>query len=1172
MRRETMRWRLVAGILVAGALTASGQSPATTSQQAAQAKLSAPQAPGGRLHGVVKSGNIPLPGVTVTAQNTLTGKRYTTTTDMTGAWSLTIPQNGRYVIRTQFAAFAQGVQEAVFNAASHDQTVSFELLLASRAVAQQESESASQQARQSMIQQLAGNGAQNLSLMSALSGDTESQPGQSSSSNSADAALPSIAGNSDFGGDSVAISGQSGAVSPLAGIDPDRIRDAIESLRAQGGLPEGVGGGNFGGLGGGGLGGGGFGGGGFGGPGGFGGGGRGGGGGGGNFRGFNPSQPHGAFFWIGSNSALNAEPFSLRGQAQQQPPSGTNRFGITFMSAPYVPGHTKPSGKDMVFLTLSGQRSSNPLDQYASVPTDGSFATVNERAGDFSAAGMPTIYDPTTNLPFLNNKIPGGVGGRIATQATALLTCSSGTSCQPFFPSPNLPGYAQNYHLLTTAQTNSTQAGVRYMRSLGKNAAMPGGRRGGGGGGGRRTQNQGLRQSINLNYNWSDSASDNVNIFPQLGGKSSSASNSVQAGYTVGYHKVSSIFNANWNRARSQTANFFTNKTDVAGNAGINGTDSSPLNYGLPNITLSSLTGLTEQQPNFSLSQTISISQTLSWIHGKHNLRFGGDYRRVHRDFLGGSNATGSFTFTGLFTENPAAPASTGSSLADFLLGLPESASIDSTANKSYLRDNVWDAYATDDWRILTRLTLNYGIRYEFFAPYTEKYNHLAFVDTNPVTNATYPAHFSVIDEVQAGGTGSYNGNLPNSLVYPFRTAIAPRIGVALRLSKQTVLRAGYGINYTVGQYATFATTMSRQPPFANMQTNQEVTASGQPTSACAQSLPPTCFTLAQGFSTLNGTGNYALDPHYHLPYVQAWNIDVQKTLPWGVVLNAGYNGSKGSNLDITSAPRHSASSPGTNPNSVPFNYEQSAAFSRFNAGTLRVNKRLSKGIALGANYQYSHSIDNAGSVGGTSTVVAQNWQDLKAEESNSSFDQRHRVSGTYLYELPFGKDKHWFTSGTASHLLEGFSISGSFTFATGTPLTPDYPAAISDSAHGTSGTLRPNYAAPYISPTAGGGSLKEWFNKAAFTQPAPDSFGNAFGNVSRNSITGPGTIQNNMALSKTMQLGDLRSMEIRATANNVFNTVQYSGVDTSLTSPTAGQVTSAGAMRAFQFTARYRF
>jgi hypothetical protein len=1065
---------------------------------------------------VVKSGNIPLPGVSVTAQNTLTGKRYSTTTDITGSWSLTIPQNGRYVIRTQFAAFAAGVQETVLNAASHEQTVNFELVLASRVVEQQESETANQQAGSAAIQRMVANGAQNLSLMSALAADTENQADASSA---AGAALPSIAGNSDFGSDSVAISGQAGAVSPMAGMDMDRIRDAMETLRAQGGGPGGPpGGGNFAGLGGG-FGGGGFGGGpggggpGGGGPGGPGGGGR------GNFRGFNPSQPHGAIFWMGSNAALDAEPFSLHGPSPQQPASGTNRFGLTFMSAPYIPHFTKPSGKDTMFLTLSGQRSSNPLNEYATVPTEA------ERAGSVEGVGTITV-DPVAKK--LLHYFPE--------------------------PTPALVGNAQNYHLLTTAQSNTTQAGVRYMRSLGKNATLLGGGPGGfgGGGGGRRNQqNQGLRQSINFNYNWSGSASDNVNIFPQLGGKSSSSANSLQAGYTVGYHKITNILNANWNRSRSQTTNFFTNEVDIANGSdgvGIQGTDSSPLNYGLPNIVLGSIQGLNEQQPNFSISQTISLSETLSWIHAKHNLRFGGDYRRVHRDFLGGSNSTGTFTFSGKFTGSP---------LADFLLGEPQETTIDAAAGKSYLRDNVMDAYAQDDWRVGTKLTLNFGLRYEFFAPYTEKYGRLAFVDTNPVTNASFPAQFAITDEVQAGGTGSYNGGLPSSLVFPYRTAIAPRLSFALRLPKQTVLRGSYGMNYTVGQYATFATTMARQPMvnqplFVNEQTNEATTA-GQ-------------LTLANGFAAPDTVGSYAVDPHYHLPYVQAWSLDVQKTLPWGVVMNIGYNGSKGSDLDITSAPRATASSPNTDSAGVIFNYEQAAAYSRFNAGTLRVNKRLGSGISLGANYQYSHSIDDAGSVGGSSTVVAQNWQELGAEEGNSNFDQRHKVSGTYLYELPFGKDKFWVTSGVGAHILEGFSVSGSFTFATGTPLTPSYQAAAADVARGTAGTLRPDRV-PDSSLTAGGGSLLRWFNTAALVAPAGE-----YGTASRNSIPGPGTIQNNMSLSKTVQMGDTRSMEMRATANNVFNTVQYAGVDTNVTSPTFGQVTSAASMRQFQFTARFRF
>ena len=1134
--------------------TSPPSTPSAPTPESASAASTAQNqvATGGKLHGAVKSGNIPLPGVTVTAQNTLTGKRYSTTTDITGAWSLTIPQNGRYVIRTQFAAFAGGDQEALLNASSHDQTVNFSLTLASRVVQQEQQEEGQSAQVARAIQQLAGNGAQSLNLMNALTSDTETQAGAGASGT----ALPSVAGNTDFSADSVAISGQAGAVSPLAGVDMDRLRDAFETFRAQNPQLEGqintgvvglFGGGGFGGPGG-------FGG-GFGGPGGFGGGGgRGGfGGGRGNFRGFNPGQPHGAIFWTGSNSALNAEPFSLRGQEQEQPASGTNRFGLTFMSAPYIPHLTKPSGKDNVFLTLSGSRSSSPLDEYATVPTDA------EKNGDFSATGLPQIYDPTTLQQFTSmgttNAIPSN---RISQQASALLS---------YFPEPNLPGTVQNYHLLSTQQSNTTQLGARYMRSIGANAS-PFGFGGRGSGARRAQQNQGLRQSVNANYNWSHAASDSVNIFPQLGGKMSSDSDSLQAGYTIGYHRLTSIFNSSWNRSNSHTTNLFTNQTDIASQLGITVPSgelavATPINFGLPNIELSNIQGLSEQQPSFSVAQTISLSETLSWIHGKHNLRFGGDYRRVHHDFLAGSNATGSFTFTGLFTEDAAGDVTTGNPFADFLLGYPQQTTLDSVTSKSYLRDNVLDWYAQDDWRALPSLTLLYGVRYEYFAPYTEKYGHLGEVLTNP------SGGFTSETAVTSGGA-----TLPASLVYPYRTAFAPHAGFAWRVPKvkSMVVRAGYGMNYTVGAFATFGSTMAHQPPFANEQTNEEADAAGNPTSACARSAGASCFTLANGFPAPARIGNYAVDPHFQLPYVQAWNVDIQKTLPWGIVMNIGYNGAKGSNLDIVTAPRALASSPLTDPANLLFRYESAAAFSRFNGGTLRVNKRLTKGIAMGANYQYSHSIDDAGALGSVGGVGAQNWTDIQAEEGNSSVDQRHKVSGTYLYELPFGADKTWVTTGTGAKILEGLSVSGSYTFATGTPLSPSYAAEVTSVACGTGGTFRPNLTGQALMQSTG----RQWFNPGAFEAPASASNNpypcGVFGNAPRNLISGPGTVSNNLALSKTMQMGDTRSMEIRATMNNAFNTVQYSGVDTNVQSPTFGQVVSAGSMRSFQFMARFRF
>jgi trimeric autotransporter adhesin len=1078
---------VVIGMLVSASYVGLSQQPGPAVTSASSQSAPAVST-GGVLHGVIKSGNIPLPGVAVTATNTLTGKRFATTTDITGAWSMSIPQNGRYVIRTEFAAFAASTHEALLNAASHDQTVNFELSLASRAAqqnAREEQQGQAQQVAQAM-QQLGVNGAQSLSLVNSLASGTDAAEGGTSATG---AALPGAATSSTFSTDSVAVNGQSGSVSPLAGVDVDRIRDAMETARAQNG-GAGGGGGFFGGPG--------FGGGGFGGPGGGFGGGR------GNFRGFRPDQPHGAIFWNGNNSALNAEPFTLRGQEADQPNYGSNQFGLTFIGEPFIPKLTKPSGKDTLFLTLSGTRTSTPSDQYAVVPTA-------EQRGSCANTIM-------------------------ATQSAAcnLLT---------FFPMPNLAedNGSYNYFFASTAQSNSTQAGIRYIRSLGSNASLPTGRGGGGGGRRNRTQNQGLRQSVNANYNWSHSASDNINLFPQLGGKTASNSYSLQTGYSLGYHRFNNNLTGGWNRTVSQATNFFTNGVDIASEMGILGPDGSPLNpsplnYGVPDVQLSGTTGLNEQQPSFRLQQTISLTEVLSYGHGKHNYRFGGDYRRVHQDILGSSNATGTFDFTGTSDQ----------AFASLLADQPAGSSIQSSVAKSYLRQNVWDLYAQDDFRAFSYLTLNYGIRYEYFSPYAEKFDHLAELGTD--------AGFTQVAAIYPGCTGVFCGTVPRTLVYPFRAGVAPRLALALRLPKSTVMRAGYAINFNNGQYSTFAASMVHQPPFANVQTNTNSAA----------------ISLENGFPVPEASQppNYSLNPHYSLPYVQAWNIDVQKTFPLGILLNVGYNGSKGTHLDVTSAPLPASQ---TNPfgNRVLFKYEQASAFSSFHNGTVRLRKRLQDGISLGAYYQYSHSIDDAGSVGGTSTIVAQNWQDLAAEEGNSSFDQRHRVTGDYLYELPLGKDKAFLSGGgVASKALEGLSISGTFSFATGTPLTPIFQASESEVASNTAGSERPNRV-PGTSITAGGGSLLRWFNTSAFS---PDAPANGIGNASRHSITGPGTISNGMSLSKTAQLGDTRSLEVRATANNVFNTVQYSGVDTNVQSPTFGQVTSAAAMRSFSFVARFRF
>ena len=300
---------------------------------------------------------------------------------------------------------------------------------------------------------------------------------------------------------------------------------------------------------------------------------------------------------------------------------------------------------------------------------------------------------------------------------------------------------------------------------------------------------------------------------------------------------------------------------------------------------------------------------------------------------------------------------------------------------------------------------LNYGVRYEFFAPYTEKYGHLADVDTNPGRGIHQR-------DGSAVGRRHVQRRLPDSLVFPFRTAFAPRIGIGV---------AGAETNGGAGRLRDelhrgpvlrrFATTMAHQPPFANEQTNEEAMGNTAP-ARHARAHAGSCFTLANGFPAPDTVGNYALDPHYGCLMCRRGIRRAEDAALGRRDESSATTGRRATIWTSRSAPRATPQQPGHRSNgtwSSPTT--QAEAFSKLNAGTVRVNKRLSKGIALGANYQYSHSIDDAGSVNGTSRSVAQNWQNLQAEEGNSSFDIRHQVSGTYLYEFPFGKDKFWVTS-----------------------------------------------------------------------------------------------------------------------------------------------------------------
>lgn len=1147
-------WSQIAAVMVLSMLSlahaqeaAPAASPNPTvlsAQTAAPAAQPSPTpavanaAPYGEITGLVKSGNIPLPGVAVSAANTLTGKKYFTSTDVDGSFKISVTGKGRYVVKAEFAAFAPLTQEIVINDENRNGKAELSMILLSRAK-KEEQQQAQQEERQQNAQQVQNMGRGGMQQLSLAGGGTDLgsvATGNTDVASLTSAGLPNAGLAADAGNESVAINGTQGR-SEMNMYDPGEMQDRLNDMRDQAGRQGGGAGGIS--LGGGpGV----FqmGGGGFGGGGGpmtvmMGGGGRG-------FRNFNANKPHGSVFYTYDGSGLDAKPYSLNGQPENKASYNQNRFGATIGGPLNIPHIYNGGTKTFIFGNYTGSRSTNPYDVFSTVPT------AAERGGDFSSLltgpNPVQLINPATNTPFVNNQITN-----INPAAAQLLQ---------FIPQPNLPGDVRNFHFVSASPTNSDTGFVRLNHNFGPQQL------GFGRGGARqirRQQQQNQKkedekwsQSINAMFIYNNIRSDALNPFPGLGGHQSTHNYNASFGHTAVKGLFLNTLRFNYNRSGINTLNNFTNQNNIEGQLGITGVSQRPQDFGLPVINLapefSSLQGLT---PVLRNSQTFSISESMNLTRGKHGWTWGGDYRRQLIDTSNATNARGTFLFTG---------AATGSSFADFLLGFPAQTSLQSGAGEYNFRANSYDLFVQDNWRAAKNLTLNLGLRYEYVTPFIELKNQLVNLDIAP--------GFTSVAPVLPGQVGPITGQkFPDSLVRPDRNNFAPRVGIAWRPFTKTVVRAGYGINYNIGQYAQMASQLGFQPPFAVAQINAAA--------------PITSLTLQNGFPTQisnpnQTTNTYAVDPNYRLAYVQSWNLNIQQEAKGGVVVNIGYTGSKGTHLDIVRAPDQTQSGqplltpcttalPAGTPCAQPFLFESSEGSSILHAGTLRVRKRMHNGFSLGGTYTYSKSIDDASSIGGGATVVAQNDLDIAAERSLSSFDQRHRFVADYIYDLPFGKDRKWLNhDGKAQALFGGFAFSGDMTLASGTPFSPQVFGRAVDINRGVSGAVRPDLV-PGQSIQLSDPTIQEWFNTAAFTDPA-----GVFGTAGRNIIIGPGTVSFDMAFSKTIQVTEMESLELRLAATNVFNTVHLSSIDTTFGSPTFGQVVAAGAMRKAQLVARYRF
>src|SRR5713226_1777439 len=391
-------------------------------------------------------------------------------------------------------------------------------------------------------------------------------------------------------------------------------------------------------------------------------------------------------------------------------------------------------------------------------------------------------------------------------------------------------------------------------------------------------------------------------------------------------------------RFRTQVVPYFANRINISGAAGITGNNQDPANWGPPTLIFASgIASLTDGQSAFNRNETNAVSSSVLWNHGHHNVTLGGDFRRQEFNYLSQSNPRGTFTFTGVATGH--------SDFADFLKGIPDTSAVAYGNADKYLRQSVYDAYLTDDWRLRPELTINAGIRWEYGAPITELYQRLVNLDVVPGFSAVAPV-------LASDPTGPLTGQVyPSSLLRPDRLGVEPRVGISWRPipGSSVVVRAGYGVYDDTSVYQATALQMAQQSPLST-------SLSVQNSAACQQ-------TLASGFNPCSATtpNTFAVDPNFRVGYAQTWQLAVQSDLPGALQMTATYLGIKGTrgvqeylpNTYPIGATNQCPSCP------IGFVYRTSNGNSTREAGSLQLRRRLRSGFTATLQYTYSKSIDD---------------------------------------------------------------------------------------------------------------------------------------------------------------------------------------------------------------------
>jgi hypothetical protein len=815
---------------------------------------------------------------------------------------------------------------------------------------------------------------------------------------------------------------------------------------------------------------------------------------------------HGSAFEFLRNSDLDARQFSDASKPQFQ----QNQFGGAI-------GGPIRKNRTFFFADYQGTRIHTAATSIVTVPT------AAMRAGDFSAYPAvlydPATYDPATNTraAFPGNIIPTYRFDPIAMKLLAL------------FPLPNLPSIKNNLRINPLQVNAQDQFDVRGDQVLGKRDSMFA----------RYTwgradiaypqtpvmidgainplafaQGSAIAGSLTLNHAPSQQATlQEIHQFtPDI-------TNQLALGYTRFFLRVSSLAEG----------------SNVAQKLGLNGADTGQNAASMASLTISGESGYNSGSlPEIIPQNTWQLTNLVSYARGAHNVRFGFSAVQNRFGFFQLSAPSGSLSFTGAYTNNPASPAGTGAGFADFLLGLPASSAKSSfPQGVPYLRYSEYGAFVQDQWRLTNRLTLNVGLRYDLFTPVSEEHDRLSDFLLGSGTLAL-------------AGQDGYSSSILSIQKHDF----SPRIGLAWRIGEKTVIRTAYGLFYFNEEGSGGSSRLFINYPFA-----------AQFTVSCSATAP--CLSTSTGIpttATANNLPTVVYQPTMNLtPNVQQWNSTFERQIGTSLVLRGAYVGSHGNHLNLNINENVAVPGPGPIPPRQPWpSYGVISAweprgFSNYDGLQLSAEKRYSVGLSLLTAYTWSKSLDEGAggnSSTGESRINIQNPRDVRADYGLSNFDYRQRFTASLIYEPPVGHGRRFLSDANqfTDAVLGGWQATSIVTAQSGAP----FSVSLANPTANTGTFTRPNRICDGNLPS-GKQSTNEWYDVACFVNPPLYTFGN----TGRNVLIGPGLLTWDLGADKDFSMSEQVGLQFRAEFFNVLNRPNFGLPSSSIGSATAGTITT---------------